>query len=72
MWLFLMVLLVGLQCEIVVFPGHTHFLWMDTGLDRNNTHRYVDVTNCLLVMAIKSAVPVVHVFTVHLLLDRSV
>ena len=37
---------VGLQCVIVVLPGHTHvfFVWMDTGLDSNNTHRYVDVT----------------------------
>ena len=35
----------GLQCVSVVFPGHTHllFVWMDTGLDRNNTYSYVDV-----------------------------
>ena len=25
LWLFLMVLWVGLQCAIVVFPDHTHF-----------------------------------------------
>ena len=26
LWLFLAVLWLGLQCVIVVFPGHTHFL----------------------------------------------
>ena len=26
LWLFLTVLLVGLQCVIMVFPDHTHFL----------------------------------------------
>ena len=36
----------GLQYLIVVYPGHTHcfFARMDAVLDRNNTHRYVDVT----------------------------
>ena len=28
LWLFLMVPLVGLQCVIVVFPGHTHLLFI--------------------------------------------
>ena len=27
LWLFLMVLWVGLQCTIVVFPDHTHLLF---------------------------------------------
>ena len=30
LWLFLMVLWVGLQCVIVVFPDHTHFLLLRT------------------------------------------
>ena len=30
LWLFLMVPLVGLQCVIVVFPDHTHLLFVGT------------------------------------------
>ena len=30
MWLFLMVPWVGLQCVIVIFPDHTHFLLLLT------------------------------------------
>ena len=33
MWLFLTVPWVGLQCVIVIFPGHTHSLKNDLGLD---------------------------------------
>ena len=33
LWLFLTVLWVGLQCVIVVFPDHTHFLIMLTYLE---------------------------------------
>ena len=47
LWLFLVVPSVGLQCVIVVFPDHTHFLFetdKDAPLGADTVH-----TSCLLV-----------------------
>ena len=43
--LFLIMLLVGLQCVIVVFPGHTHLLFVNAIVDHDQCpHRLAEIS----------------------------